>query len=143
MGLNTHLDIGAWNFLYVVNLFFVLYVFFIVYGKLHTQTRRFVLGLGLVFTGLSLRIAGWTPWRSFLYLEKDEWALWYRDYSWVWTSGGAFLFIIGVSIFIWPFIKQKFGAWTIPTIIISQCATYFVGYEFTKYFGDYLIKWWS
>ena len=125
--LDPNLAVGGWNTVFVGTFIASAIYAFVLYRTSHHESKRLLLGFGLVVLGAALRIGGWFPWRAFLYAGDYEMAAWWKSFSTIWTSGGALVMIVGMTVLMWPALRRWWGDLAIFVVPLAEAMLFFVG----------------
>ena len=86
--LDPNLTVGGWNTVFVGTFLASAVYALWLYSTAHHESKRLLLGFGLVVTGAAIRIGGWLPWRSMLHAGDHDLANWWKSFSTIWTEKG-------------------------------------------------------
>lgn len=123
------LSIGGWNTVFVGTFLASAIYALILFRHSHDETRRLLLGFGLVLIGAAIRIGGWLPWRAMLFASNQEAANAWKAYSTVWTGAGALVMIVGMAVLMWPALKRMWGGAgpAVASVVIGEAVLFTFG----------------
>lgn len=104
--LSPDLTVSGWNGVFVGTFILSAIYVWMLRRHAHPDTRRIMTGFILLVLGVSIRIAGWLPWRGLRELGKTEEATAWLDYATYWTGGGALVMVVGMAVLLWPALKR-------------------------------------
>lgn len=100
---------------------------------------RYPAAVGLVLSGVDIRITGWVPWKGMgVAVDRGEplaydLSEWWVGLSWIWSEVGLWVAIAGFAALCFVTLDRKFGKFKYIVVIVGTFLCIIAGAAITKY----------